>query len=796
MKLIKRLLLILGIFLLLILLAGILFVQHQKPEYAGNKELVKLQDSVTVYFDTYGIPHIYAKNEPDAFRALGYVHAQDRLWQMEVLRRVAPGRLSEVFGVDALANDKLFLGLGIDEATQKVLEGVDPADPAIILAQAYLDGINQYIEEGPTPIEFYLTGLEKKPFTLQDVYNSVGYMAFSFAMAHRTDPFLMEVSDRLGPDYVAELLGTSPSNTTMIRTYDSRFPADSAHLLSANIRKILEKTPLPALEGSNSWVISPDKTKNGSVILANDPHIGFAQPSVWYEAHIITPEYEKYGYYLAGVPYPLLGHDRRMAYGLTMFENDDIDFYSETLDSADSSRYERPEGWGVFETIEKQIRVKDLETVTFSYRKTDRGPVLNGVLKSLKGSNPVSMSWVYTQGTNKVLQALYGISHSKDMVSFEKAVEYIHAPGLNVMYGDAEGNVAWWGAARLNTHPDSLSTKLFLDGATVPAPVQQPFDENPRTINPPWGYVYSANNQPDSSQYGVIPGYYLPENRARRIESLLEPRDDWDRDAVMEMINDVTSDVNPEIVASLAGAMSGKSFEAEAQQMLEALKAWDGTADLESKEAVLFHRWVYEFLSATFKDELGAEGFESLLSTHLIKRLISPMSRKSESVWWDDIGTPDVVEQRDEIVLKAFEAAVASIQSDFGDYQGEWGWKDVHTVEFNHPFGRVESLRSYFNVGPFPVNGTREVINNLMFPYDSTGFYKVSAGPSTRRVIDFSDIEASMSILPTGQSGNPFSPHYDDQVQLYLEGKFRRMLLNPEEIRENSNSILIFSFDR
>mgnify|MGYP001822345070 FL=1 len=146
--------------------------------------------------------------------------------------------------------------------------------------------------------------------------------------------------------------------------------------------------------------------------------------------------------------------------------------------------------------------------------------------------------------------------------------------------------------------------------------------------------------------------------------------------------------------------------------------------------------------------------------------------------------------------MQSFDAAVASIRSDFGGYQGEWGWKDVHSLEFNHPFGRVESLRSYFNVGPFPVNGTREVINNLSFPYDSTGFYKVNVGPSTRRVIDFSDIEASMSILPTGQSGNPFSPHYDDQVQLYLEGKFRKMLINKEEIRKSSNSMLIFSFDQ
>lgn len=795
MKLFKRLLVILAILLTLIILAGFLFVQHQKPEYEGSKELLKLQDSVSVYFDSYGIPHIYAKNEPDAFRALGFVHAQDRLWQMELLRRIAPGRLSEVFGPDALENDKLFLGLGIDEATSRILAEINPDEPAVQLAQAYLDGINQYIEEGPTPIEFYITGLEKQPFTLEDVYNSVGYMAFSFAMAHKTDPFLMEISDRLGPDYVAELLQTSPSNTTMIRTYDSRFPSDSSHQLSADIRKILDKSPLPALEGSNSWVLGPEKTKSGKVLFANDPHIGFAQPSVWYEAHIVTPDYEKYGYYLAGVPYPLLGHDRRIAYGLTMFENDDINFYQETPDPGDSTRYRRPEGWGTFEEIEKQILVKDQEPVTFRYQRTDRGPVLNEALESLKSAAPVSMSWIYTQGENKVLQALYGISHSRDIRSFESAVSNIHAPGLNVMYGDAEGNVAWWGAARLAKHPDSLETKLFLNGATVPAPRQIPFGENPRSINPPWGYVYSANNQPDTVQFGMIPGYYLPENRARRIVELLEPKDDWDRDGVMAMINDVTSPVNPEIAARLAAELSGQALGVEEEKMLMALKSWDGTADLDSKEAVLFHRWVYEFLKATFADELGPDGFTSLLKTHLVKRLISPMTRKEQSLWWDDIRTPETREERRDIVLKSFKAASASVTSEFGGYEGDWSWKDVHTVEFNHPFGRVESLRSYFNVGPFPVNGTREVINNLTFPYDSTGYYKVSAGPSTRRVIDFSDIEGSMSILPTGQSGNPFSPHYDDQAELYIQGKFRKMLLNEQEIKTESKSILIFSFE-
>lgn len=792
MKRFKRILAVLALLLFLVFIAGFFFVQHLKPEYGGKKPLADLKDSVMVYFDPYGIPHIYADNEADAFKALGYVHAQDRLWQMELLRRIAPGRLSEVFGPDALENDKLFLGLGIDEATREVMAKTNPEAPAVQLAQAYLDGINQYIAEGSTPIEFYFTGIDKTPFTLEDVYNTVGYMAFSFAMAHKTDPFLMEVHDRLGMEYVAELLGNSPSNTTMIGTFDSRFPPDSSHRLTAGIRKVLQKTPFPALEGSNSWVLGPEKTKSGKVILANDPHIGFAQPSVWYEAHIVTPSYEKYGYYLAGVPYPLLGHDRNIAYGLTMFENDDIDFYAETTDPQDPSRYRRPGGWGTFEEIEKQILVKDAEAVTFRYRKTDRGPVLNDALKSIKGTAPASMSWVYTQGENEVLEALYGISHSRDIAQFERAVEKIHAPGLNVMYGDSEGNVAWWGAARISLHPDSISTKLFLDGATVVPPAPLPFSKNPRAINPPWGYVYSANNQADTAQYGNIPGYYLPEDRARRIEELLEPRNDWDLEAAMEMITDVTSPVNPEIARALAAEIPETDLTGEAKQMLEALKDWDGTAGPDSKESVLFHRWVYEFLRGTFRDELGAEGFESLLSTHLVKRLIAPMARKGESVWWDDIRTPEKVEEKPLIVRQAFEKAVASIQSDFGGYGGDWGWKDVHTLEFNHPFGRVESLRSYFNVGPFPVNGTREVINNLMFPYDSTGYYKVSAGPSTRRIIDFSNIGESMSILPTGQSGNPFSPHYSDQAELYIQGKFRKMLLEKAEIVAGAKSILVF----
>ena len=792
MKILKRILAILAVLLVVILLAGFLFIQHLKPDYDGELELPGLQGTVSVYYDAYGIPHIYAENEPDAFRALGYVHAQDRLWQMELLRRVAPGRLSEVFGPDALQNDRLFLNLGIDDATRKTLASADLSHPAFQMAQAYLDGVNHFIETGPAPVEFYLTGIEKETYTLQDIYNSIGYMAFSFAMAHKTDPFLTEVRDRLGSSYVQELLEASPSNGTYIRNYDPRGFGDSTHVVSREIGKLLERTPLPALEGSNSWVLGPGKTRSGQVILANDPHIGFAQPSVWYEAHVVTPEYEKYGYHLAGIPFPLLGHDRNLAYGLTMFENDDIDFYQESIHPQDSSRYERNGEWKAFKTVEKSIPVKGEEDSRVAFQVSDRGPVINSVIESLGDKAPVSVSWVYTQGENKLLQALYGISHSKDLGAFEQAVTGIHAPGLNVMYGDAEGNVAWWGAARLHRMPDSVSTKLILDGPQSTAPETLPFSHNPKSINPPWGYVYSANNQPDSTEAGQVPGYYLPENRARRIVDLLEPRNDWDREAVMEMIMDVTSPVNTEVIRGLASGLPASGLSEEESQILDALMAWDGTADLDSKEAVVFHRWVYFWLKQTFGDELGPEGFKSLLNTHLVKRLIAPMSSRESSVWWDDMGTEDKKETRSDIVSASFREALRSIRTDFGRYEGNWGWRDVHTLEHQHPFGRVAALRSFFNVGPYPVHGTREVINNLMFPYDSTGYYRVSAGPSTRRVIDFSNLGESRSILPTGQSGNPFSPHYEDQAELYIQGKFRKMLMDEEEIRSSSPSLLIF----
>lgn len=764
------------------------------PKYEGHEQLYNLSDEVRVLFDPYGIPHIYAQNEEDAFRTLGYVHAQDRLWQMEVLRRIGTGRLSEVFGSKMLNTDKFFLSLGIDEATKKTVAQLNENSPMVRLSQAYLDGVNQFVAEGPTPIEFYLTGLEKETFDIQDIYNTVGYMAFSFAMAHKTDPLLSNIKDKLGTEYLIDLEINVDPNTEWIKNHKEQNSDSIQNTITAMVSEALGELSLPLFEGSNGWVIAPEKTKNGKVIFANDPHIGFSQPSVWYEAHISTPTYEKYGYHLGGVPFPLLAHDRNLAYGMTMFENDDVDFFYEETHPSDQNKYKTKEGWSNYENVIKTIKIKDSTDYEFNFKKTEHGPVMNGIANQINGEKPISMWWVYTQKENKVMDALYGISHAGNITEFNSELHKIHAPGLNIMYGDAEGNVAWWATAQLYKNGNSDMTKFVMnDSSDMIEPEHYlDFSKNPKAINPPWNYVYSANNQPDSIAGMAYPGYYLPENRAKRIVNLLEPKNDWSKDDVRQMITDVTSSVNPTVIKELGSFINDKDLSDTHRSALDLLNEWQGEYNLDNVEPAIYHRWIYYFLKNTFSDELGDEMFKQFLATHLHKRLIAPMAAKPESVWWDNVNTKDNVETKSLVVNKSFLDALQSLENDFGSKMNTWTWDKVHTIEHPHPIGQVAGLRSFFNVGPYPIHGTREVINNLAFPYEESGIFKVSAGPSTRRVIDFSDIENSMSILPTGQSGNPFSEHYDDQAEMFVNGEFRKMLLNEKEIKDTSKSLLIF----
>ena len=791
MLLFKKTILIIFVLALLIISGGWMYFNSLKPLYSGKIELSSVENETTVYFDDFGIPHIYAENQLDATIALGYVHAQERLWQMELMKRIAPGRLSEIFGKDMLKNDQFFVSLGIEENSKKTIDQLDKNSEVYKLAEAYINGINQFIENGPTPIEFTIIGIEKEKFELKDVYNILGYMGFSFAMAHKTDPLLSIIKEKLGTEYLKELNIDVNPNTTLIK--NSIQDLEKFENLVASIENIMQKSPIPPLIGSNSWVVSGKKTSTGHVLFANDPHIGYSQPGTWYEAHISTPGYEMYGYFIAGVPFPLLGHNRNYAYGLTMFENDDLDFYKEENHPSEKNKYKTPQGYSEYNITSKTIKVKDEDDVIIEVKNSRHGPIVNEVIEDLTNNNPIAMFWAYTQFDGHVLDALYIISNAKEMNDVKKGASIIHAPGLNIMYGDAKGNIAWWAAGKLYKHKPHVNTKFILDGATgEDDPIEFiDFSENPMAENPSWEYVYSANNQPDSISNMLYPGYYLSEDRAKRIVTLLAPKNNWNKETFGAMINDVTSAVAPGNVKEFTAIMDYNSFTKNEQNAIDVLQLWDGSNNTNDIAPTIYNKWIYLYLKNTFEDELGEKLFNQLLSTHLVKRMIADQLQKDTSIWWDNITSTDKVETKKEILSKSLIEAVASLNKQFGSDISTWNWGKVHTLEHGHPLGTVEALKSYFNVGPFPIKGGSEVIDNTGYSYNNSGLYNVSFGPSTRRIIDFSDIENSMSILPTGQSGNPFSEHYKDQTEMFNNGAFRKMKINKEEIISVSTKLTI-----
>jgi penicillin amidase len=778
------------LFAIVLLIAGAgitvwLYLNSLKPEYTGEKKISGLTTETKCYFDNYGVPHIEAENEKDAMMALGFVHAQERLWQIELVRRIAPGRLSEIFGDVMIKNDKLFATLGIDEHSEKMVNSLDPKDPVVVLAQAYVDGINDYIQNGKTPIEFTILGIKKTPYTLKDVFNIYGYMAFSFAMAHKTDPLMTQIYNKFGPEYLKDLGVYDDFNAEKI---PSHLP-DNIGDLSVKINKILHSSDIPSFIGSNSWVAGPSKTKNKKVLFANDPHIGFSQPGTWYEAHVKVKDYEMYGYYIPGTPFPTLGHNRKYAYGMTMLENDDVDFFAIKKENEHSYTY----GDTILPVLKSQkiINIKDGQPLTLNIENTHMGPLVNEVLTGTTGQSPIAMYWVHTRESNQLLHAVHGISHMKTLQDYITSCEKIKSPGLNIMYGDTNGNIGWIASAKLYNYADSVNTMMVMDGANGKDDKRTfiPFNQNPKSINPPSGYVYSANNQPASDFNLELPGYYLPKDRAMRINELLSQKSDWTKEDFEGMINDDVSNMAKQVLPTILKSLSNANLDASEKEALQILSEWKADHKPDDNAPGIFYMFLRNYLRNTYEDEVGKEVFEVLVTTHHMRQAIEYQLKNDSSPWCDNVTTPQK-ETRTDIIVKSFKETIKRLKSKHGAKTNDWAWKNLHTLELNHPLGQVALLRKYFNVGPYPAHGSSEVINNLMFSYGGTEKLDVLAGPSTRRIIDFSDIENSVSILPGGQSGNVMSKHYKDQAEMYVKGEFRKMLINQEEIVKNSTLVV------
>lgn len=762
-----------------------------QPQYEGEVAFKGLDKNVEVYYDSYGIPHIYAQNETDAYTALGYVVAQDRLFQLELIRRLAGGRLSEVFGNSLLKTDKFFRTIGLNKhAAWSTKEFLKNADPQVVKsAQAYVEGVNVFLENGKLPIEFTLIGIPKEAFKLEDIFLISGYLALGFAEGFRHDPMIEAMAQKVGDVYLNDLELGWPSGSILNKT-DAATVAQNANF-SKEVNAILDKFPVSPWIGSNSWVLAPSKTKNKKTLFCNDTHMGYAQPAVWYEAHLEYPGFRFYGNFLAGFPFAMVGHNDFCANGLTMFENDDADFYYE---EREGDRVKFNNEWVPLTFRNEEIKVKDSVSVQLKIAESGHGPIINSVFETFpKTKQSVSVLWTYLKFPSRTLEASYRMNHAKSMAEAKLGASLIDAPGLNVMYGDNDGNIAWWASGKLLKRRPGLQSKRFLNGANgQDEPLGwYPFESNPHAENPSSGYVYSANAQPDSVSLGMFyPGYYVPENRAVEIVNNLEAKGDWNVEEMKKLITNGKSSTYEKFAKQLLQILGTIDEQELRTETANRLSSWEGEHGLESIGSVIYYRWVYYILKGAMEDELGTTLFNNFMNTHFMKTAYPRLISTYSSIWWNNVQT-DIEEIRAVIVKEAWFKMKAELTNQFGKEENGWKWKKVHTLEHVHAIGRRKPFNYFFNVGPFEMYGGNEVINNTGFNLDSSGNNVVKFGPAMRRIIDFADIEHSYSILPTGQSGYFMAPHYSDQAELYNNNSFRMQLMDKKLILQQAGNPLL-----
>ncbi|MBV7571424.1 penicillin acylase family protein [Pseudomonas sp. PDM32] len=780
--------------LIVVLAAGAgWYLYSKQPSRQGMVELQHLQGSVTVRYDERGVPHIRADNETDLYRALGYVHAQDRLFQMEVLRRLARGELAEVLGPKLLDTDKLMRSLRIRERAETYFANLDKQSPSFIAMQAYLDGINQYQDSHTKPVEFDVLGIPKRPFTAQDTISIAGYMAYSFAAAFRTEPLLTFVRDQLGPDYLSVFDLDWQSKGVLDGTAPSLASADWKDLnaLARLSEQALADNGLPQFEGSNAWVVAGSRTKSGKPLLAGDPHIRFSAPSVWYEAQLSAPGFELYGHYQALMPFASLGMNNDFGWSITMFQNDDLDLIAEKVNPDNPNQVWYRGKWVDMVTSEQRIAVKGQEPVTLVLRQSPHGPIVNDALGSGVGKTPIAMWWAFLESQNPILDGFYQLNRADTLAKARSAAAKIQAPGLNVVWANAKGDIGWWAAAQLPKRPAGVRPWFILDGSSAEADKDgfYPFSANPQEENPARGYIVSANFQPVSPTGMEIPGYYNLADRGQQLNRQLSDKAvKWDLENSQKLQLGTTTAYGPRLLAPLLPVLREVLSDPAELKLVEQLAQWKGDYPLDSTSATLFNQFLFNLADATMHDELGNDFFETLLSTRVIDAALPRLAASADSPWWDNRSTLGK-ETRADTVKAAWQASLAHLKSTLGADASQWQWGSAHTLTHGHPLGQQKPLDLVFNVGPFAAPGSHEVPNNLSAKIGPAP-WPVTYGPSTRRLIDFADPAHSLTINPVGQSGVVFDSHYDDQAEAYIEGMYFQAHLNDEEVTANTRSTL------
>lgn len=776
--------------LVLISLPLIYVVNKSKPQYQGERILSILDGEAKVYCDEYGIPYIYADDKRDLHRALGYVMAQDRLFQMDLLRRIGNGKLSEVLGPTTVKHDVLLRILRLKSSIEKTwYENLNNFDPEMVQTfNDFLSGVHVFIDEGNLPLEFILLNYTSEKFTIPDVLSVSGYMALSFAEGLISDILFTDLLNHFSEERVKELgLRHNHDNYFIQKESETNKTSLTPLLKNLNSFHSFARDYLGLFHGSNSWVVSGSKTKSGAPILANDPHIAFSNPSVWYEVHLKAPGYEIYGHFIPLMPFPAMGHDDNKAWAVTMSEMDDLDLYEEKV-SEDKLQVMYKNEWYPMEIEESVIKIKGKADKNLKVYITPHGPLLDGTEFGIEGKH-LSLKWSYHHPQNFVATTFYRLGKIKDLSKLNWALSQGAAPGLNISWVDKSGNIAW------KVHGKVLKRKGFR-GTTVLEGWSGKYeydgyytiDQNPGKINPKKGMIITANYYPEWQPLDKYDGYWQPGERIERIHELLQKPIKWDMKEMMRVQTDqflLSAKSLLDVILPILRYIEG-DFEKPAYEVLE---KWVGKFDVTSVGSTIFHQTIYEIGQLSIKSHLGPERFKSLNKAADYWHFFKWFMHQREHEFWDNKKT-DKKETRDEIITQAFKNAVTKLLKKFGSSVKDWTWGKLHTIEYEHPLGKVKPLNYIFNIGPFPAGGGFFQVDNMTSARYSDEF-KVTLGPSTRRLVDMANPRNSFGILPTGNSGNLLSPYYKDQVKLFLDGEYRKQKMDLKDITADEYKLLI-----
>ncbi len=805
-KTVRRLIILFSAVIILALIVGgtgFYFVRRSFPKTDGNVQVPGLEDRVEVFRDAMGVPHIYASNLHDLFFTQGYVHAQDRFWQMEFSRRVGSGRISELLGEATLEQDRFIRTVGWHRSAAQELELLDSSELSIL--EAYSAGVNAYINERPgrLGLEFALLGLtgvdyEPEPWTPLNTVTWGKVMAWDLGgnrsreltRAHIAARLGVQAVDELVPAYAEEhptIVGQGLTDTTLGSIPEAIF---SLNALGTG----------PGL-GSNNWVISGERTASGKPILADDTHLGIQMPSIWYEVGLhctpFGPEcpFNVAGFSFPGVPAVIIGHNDRIGWGVTNLGPDVQDLFIERLNPEDPNQYEYQGRYQEMEIIREEIQVagQDKPEVIL-VRVTRHGPIINDILGGIEedwsyGWQPLSFSWTALQpGT--IWKSVFMINQAQNWEEFREALSYWDVPSQNFVYADVDGNIGY-------QMPGRIPIRASGNG-TIPAPGWTgthewegyiPFEDLPNAFNPPAGYIVTANNAVIDEDYPYfLSADWAPGYRARRIVEMIESMENITLEDNIPIHGDPKLLYAVDILPFILAVQPDDPTHAE---MLDLLRSWDGFAYRDSVPAMIFEAMRVHLVTRTFGDELGEQLLNrSRSSLQITLKNILPAP---ETHWFDDIYT-EAVETRDEIVLLALEDTVAELTDRLGKDVESWTWGRLHTATFkNQSLGQsgIWLLEWLLNRGPVAVDGSSGTPNAT--GYSGSNPYAVGGVPSQRQLLDFQYFEESLSMHTTGQSGHPFHPHYDDMIDPWRNIEYHPMLWTRGQVEAAAVDYLVLT---